>query len=91
METATVNISMPQTMKDDVDKVIVMEGYGNTSEFFRDLVRRHLRESAMSKLDALIAEGLGSGDFTPLTHQDFEEIKKRGLERIKARQIKHAA
>jgi metal-responsive CopG/Arc/MetJ family transcriptional regulator len=34
---STINISLPRSMKEDVDEIIANEGYGNTSEFFRDL------------------------------------------------------
>lgn len=83
MAIATINISIPDTLKKEVEEVIASEGYGNTSEFFRDLVRNYLRERQERKLESLLLEGLESGDATPLTKADFEDIKKRGLERIK--------
>ncbi len=82
MENTTVNISMPKSMKNDVDEIVEAEGYGNTSEFFRDLVRGRLNERTQRRLDELILEGLNSGPATPLTKQDFEDIRRRGLERI---------
>ena len=85
MENTTVNISMPKSMKDDVDEIVESEGYGNTSEFFRDLVRGRLNERSQRKLDELILNGLNSGPSTPLTHADFEEIRRRGMERIAKR------
>lgn len=42
MATATINISIPETMKAEVEEIIASKGYGNTSEFFRDLVRDYL-------------------------------------------------
>jgi antitoxin ParD1/3/4 len=83
MATATLNISLPDTMKAEIEEVIAAEGYGNTSEFFRDLARNYLKERQERKLEALILEGLNSGDTTPLTKEDFERIKQRGIERIR--------
>ncbi len=83
MSTATINISLPDTMKSDVEEIIAAEGYGNTSEFFRDLVRNYLRERQERKLEAMLIEGIESGPTTPLTHADFEDIKRRGLARLK--------
>jgi antitoxin ParD1/3/4 len=88
MATATINISIPDSLKIKVEEVIASEGYGNTSEFFRDLVRDYLQKRQQQKLEALLLEGLESGDATPLTKKDFEEIKKRGLERIKNKKKK---
>ncbi len=70
-------------MKAEVEEVIASEGYGNTSEFFRDLVRDYLRQRQGRKLEALLLEGLESGKATPLTKADFEAIKQRGIERLK--------
>lgn len=85
MATATINISIPETMKAEVEEVIAAEGYGNTSEFFRDLVRNYLKQRQEQKLESLLLEAVESGDFSPLTKTDFEEIKRRGVERLKNR------
>ena len=83
MTTATINISIPDNLKAEIEEVIAAEGYGNTSEFFRDLVRDYLRQRQERKLEALLLEGLESGKATPLTKADFEAIKRRGIERLK--------
>ncbi len=85
MATATLNISLPDTMKAEVENVVATEGYGNTSEFFRDLVRDYLKERQARKLEALILEGINSGQSTPLDKASFEKIKERGLKRIQQR------
>lgn len=85
MATATLNISLPDTMKTEVENIIATEGYGNTSEFFRDLVRNYLKERQEKKLDTLLIEGLNSGESTPLTKEDFERIKERGMKRLRER------
>lgn len=83
MSTATINISIPDSMKREVEQVIAAEGYGNTSEFFRDLVRDYLRKRQEKRFEALLLEGLESGQATRLTKADFEAIKQRGLEHLK--------
>ena len=85
MAIATLNISLPETMKAEVENVVATEGYGNTSEFFRDLVRDYLKERQARKLEALILEGINSGESTPLTKEDFERIKERGIKRLQQR------
>ena len=83
MATATINISIPDSMKSEVEEIIKTEGYGNTSEFFRDLVRDYLRQRQERRLEALLIEGLESGDSTQFTKADFVAIKERGIERLK--------
>lgn len=82
MGIATLNISLPDTMKTEVEEIIATEGYGNTSEFFRDLVRNHLKERRERKIEDLLLEGINSGESSPLTKEDFENIKQRGLQRL---------
>jgi antitoxin ParD1/3/4 len=83
MSTTTINISMPDTMKVDVEEIVATDGYGNTSEFFRDLVRSYLKERQGIRLEALLLEGINSGEATPFTKDDLESIKQRGIERLK--------
>jgi antitoxin ParD1/3/4 len=85
MATTTLNISLPDTMKAEVEEIVASEGYGNTSEFFRDLVRDFLRKRDERKLEALILEGLNSGEPTPFTKEDIERARQIVLERIAKR------
>ena len=85
MAISTINISIPDSLKAKVEEAIASDGYGNTSEFFRDLVRDYLQKRQEKKLETLLIEGLESGTSTPMTKSDFEAIKKRGLDRIKNR------
>ncbi len=69
-------------MKDQLEEVVSADGYGNTSEFFRDLFRDYLKRRQRQKLEAMLVETLERGDFSPVTSHDFEDIKNRGLARI---------
>ena len=88
MPIATINISIPDKMKTDVEEIIAAEGYGSTSEFFRDLIRRYLHQRDGKNLEALLLEGISSGKATPFTKADFEAIKQRGLARLKTKSAK---
>lgn len=88
MSITTLNISMPETMRAEVEQVVATEGYGNTSEFFRDLVREYLKERQERRLEKLIVEGLESGEATPFTADDFSAIRERGVRRIKEKMSK---
>ena len=85
MPIATINISIPDSMKTDVEEIIATEGYGSTSEFFRDLIRRYLSQRDEKNLEALLLEGISSGKATSLTKADFGNIKKRSLIRLKTK------
>jgi len=88
MATATINIALPENLKIEVENAIKSDGYGNTSEFFRELARDYLKQRQEKKLEAMLIEAIEDDDFSPLTHADFEEIKARGIARIKAHKSK---
>ncbi|MBA2379744.1 MAG: type II toxin-antitoxin system ParD family antitoxin [Blastocatellia bacterium] len=60
-------------MKADIEEAIVSEGYGNTSEFFRDLVRGYLDKRRRAKLEQMLIEGLESGDPQPFTSETLSK------------------
>jgi len=74
---------MPDTLRTQIEGVLEDDGYGNTSEFFRDLARDYLKRRQQEKLEKMLLDGMNS-DFTPWTKQDVEEIKQRGLKRLEA-------
>jgi len=58
----TLNISMPASLKKEVERVVKEESYGSTSEFFRDAVRAWKEEQlyqSVMKSRKEISEGKG--------------------------------
>jgi antitoxin ParD1/3/4 len=65
---ATMNVSLPDKMKDWVERQAETGRFSNASDYVRDLIRRDQeREAQIRELQALIDEGLESGlsDLTP--------------------------
>jgi Arc/MetJ-type ribon-helix-helix transcriptional regulator len=58
MATTTINISVPESMKLAIEEAIEAEGYGNTSEFFRDLTRSYLKARQEKQLEMLMLQRL---------------------------------
>ena len=84
MATTALNISLPDTMRNFVENKIAKEGY-TISEYVRELIRQDQKKE-QANLEALILEGLNSGEATPFTKADFDEIRAVVTERITARQ-----
>lgn len=68
-DNTSVNISLPETMRAWIDRRMETGGFGNTSEYFRHLIREDQekqerraleRTAARARLDALLLEGLNS-------------------------------
>lgn len=82
---ATVNISLPDSMKAFVEEKVVEGGYNTTSEYFRALVREAQDRKAKTRLEVLLLEGLHSGEATPMTEQDWDEVRREVRERAARR------
>lgn len=84
MATSTLNISLPETMRQFVEKKIETEGYGTISEYVRELIRADQR-TENARFETLIAEAYASGEPSPLTKDDIAEARRIVKERIAAR------
>lgn len=59
---ATMNVSLPDPMKDWVEAQAKSGRYSNASDYVRDLIRRDQeRANNLAELQKLITEGLESG------------------------------
>jgi antitoxin ParD1/3/4 len=71
----TVTISLPESLKEFVERQLSVQGYGNVSEYFRTLLREARAKEEDAKLEGLLFEGLASGDEIPLTKEFWRELK----------------
>lgn len=79
---ATMNISLPDELKQFVDQQVAEGAYGSSSEYLRELIRQRQREKAAAFLRQLIAEGMASGPSEPVTAETFEQMRKELRERM---------
>lgn len=82
----SINISLPDAMRDYVEEQVANGSYSTISEYFRELVRQDRERKAQDRLEALLLEGLASGQATPMTAQDWQDIRQAVRERITKRQ-----
>src|ERR1700694_1808002 len=73
----TVTISLPESLKQFVDAQVASKGYGNVSEYFRSLLRDAQEREAEARLEALLLEGLASGDPIPLDEEYWKRLKTK--------------
>lgn len=75
---ATMNISLPDKMKQWVEEQVETGRFGNSSDYMRDLVRRDQeRAQKRAEFERLVQEGLDSG-ISPLTPEEiFAEARRR--------------
>ena len=80
----SMNISLPDPLKQFVDDQIAAGRYSTVSEYVRELIRDDEKRKAEDRLEALLLEGLG-GDESPLTREDWASIRKDALARVGAK------
>jgi antitoxin ParD1/3/4 len=71
---ATMNVSLPDAMKEFVDEQVSRRGYGTSSEYVRDLIRR---EQDREQLRALLLEGAASPLAGPADPAYFDGLRDR--------------
>jgi antitoxin ParD1/3/4 len=74
---ATMNISLPDPLKEFVESRVSDGQYSTSSEYFRELVRADQKRLADERLDALVTEGLESGDFIEVTPEFWRSLRSR--------------
>ncbi len=80
----SMNISLPEPLKQFVDGQIAQGRYSSVSEYVRELIRADEKCKAEEKLETLLLEGL-QGEEIPLARSDWQAIKKEALAQVRAR------
>ena len=75
---ATMNVSLPDAMKEWVESQTEGGRYANSSDYVRDLIRRDRdRREGVEELQDLIDEGIASGDYRPFDAKAFKAGMRR--------------
>ena len=81
---ATMNISLPDHMKQFIEQELDQGGYMTASEYFRHLVREQQRRRAQEKFESLLLEGVQSGPGVPANPQFWDGLEAELSEENKA-------
>ena len=80
----SMNVSLPEDLKDYVEARI-KRGYSTPSEYVRELIREDRKRHGGAKLDALLLEGLNSGDPIPVDAKFWAELKQQAIRKLEGR------
>ena len=72
----TMNIAIPEQLKSFVQHQVERRGYSSVSEYIRDLIRGDQERLAITALEAEFLKGLESGPSTPMTTEDWQDIRE---------------
>ncbi len=77
-----MNISMPEAMREWIERQASAEGYGTISEYFRALVREDQKRNARRELDRKLIDALDSGPAAEMTGADWHHIRSTVRQRL---------
>jgi antitoxin ParD1/3/4 len=80
----SMNISLPEELKQYAEAQ-TKHGYSTPSEYVRELIRADQKRKAKEKLDALLLEGLNSGDPIPVDAKFWTDLKQEALAKLESR------
>jgi antitoxin ParD1/3/4 len=70
----TMNISLPNSMKIFVDEQVSQRGYGTSSEYLRELIRKEQERDALREL---LVAGASARPVQEVNAQYFDELRKK--------------
>ncbi|KDP87659.1 type II toxin-antitoxin system ParD family antitoxin [Cupriavidus basilensis] len=71
---STMNISLPDTLKAFVDEQVNQRGYGTSSEYVRELIRK---DQDRQHLRGLLLAGAASAPTAPVDSDYFDALRAR--------------
>lgn len=71
---STMNISLPDALKSFVDEQVASRGYGTSSEYVRELIRK---DQDRQQLRRLLLDGASSPPTAPFGSGDFDALRER--------------
>ena len=84
----TMNIELPESTKQFVEAQVAQSGYGSTSAYVRDLTRADQLRRAKCALEAKRSEALESGPASPVSAEDWAELRREALARMPSETIR---
>lgn len=78
----TINISLSNDLKVFIDEQIAKGGHSTVSEYIRHLICQAQKQAATAQVEALLLEGLDSGEPIDVTDEWWEQKRAQMMERF---------
>jgi antitoxin ParD1/3/4 len=80
---STVNISLPEPMKDFVESQVTDGMYGSVSDYIRTLIREDQKRKAQEALEKKLLAALDQRNFEEVTPEFFNQLRARMINKNK--------
>lgn len=81
----SMNVSLPTSLREWVERRVEEEGYSSSSEYIRELVRADRRRWAKEEVDRRLLKALDEPS-TPMTDASWDAIQEEVRRRVQAPQ-----
>ncbi|MGD9507629.1 MAG: type II toxin-antitoxin system ParD family antitoxin [Geminicoccaceae bacterium] len=76
MAVTSLNVSLPDGLKDYVKERVAEGDYSTPSDLVRDLIRSDMQRRGRQKLERMLLEGLASGETEEVTPDYMAELRR---------------
>ncbi len=73
----SMNISLPETLRERLEEKLVRQAYGSASEYVRQLIRQDLERDAREKVEALLLKGVHAKRRIKVTPEWWQQKEAR--------------
>ena len=80
----TMNIALPETLKEYVQMRVNEGGFGSVNEYVGELIRADQKQKVLAALEAEVLKGLRSGSAEAMTEKDWAELRGEVRRRVEA-------
>lgn len=81
----TMNISLPDPMKQYVEEQVAAGAYSSVSEYIRELVRADQKRQAKEQLEETLMQALKEGEAVEATPEWWDALRREMVERSNRR------
>ncbi len=78
-----MNISLPDPMRAFIEEQVKQKGYSTASEYIRHLIRTEQENVEKTRVEALLLEGLDSGEKIEINDEWWEKKREELQERLR--------
>lgn len=79
---ATMSVSLPKDLKEQVKKLVKKEYFGTPSDYIRSLIREDIKRQEQELLETRLMEGLASPNI-PMTSKEWRKLRGAVSERLR--------
>jgi len=74
---STLNISLPESMREFINQQIKQGGYSTASEYIHNLIQQDQEKTEKKQFEQLLLEGLNSGETMEMTDDWWSQKKAK--------------